>query len=154
MNAGSQLLPKIGFVCAMSATLMQLAAGNAGMAALSSAHRLVQLHGAPRRAAGSQVTGRAFTCRRSRPRPRKRPDPCRWHGCSRFATQARWGCKVHWFHLPPALRDRLWKAATAILPGYSTSPAFDAVAGEADAYSLERETAPPRPDRREPELPL
>lgn len=33
---------------------------------------------------------------------------CHWPGCQRQVPPARWGCKVHWFRLPKALRDLIW----------------------------------------------
>lgn len=35
---------------------------------------------------------------------------CHWPGCTRQVPPAMWGCKPHWFALPKALRDRVWRA--------------------------------------------
>lgn len=34
---------------------------------------------------------------------------CHWTGCARQVPPAMWGCKEHWFKLPKALRDAIWK---------------------------------------------
>ncbi len=35
---------------------------------------------------------------------------CHWPGCDQQVPPAMWGCKAHWFSLPKALRDRIWRA--------------------------------------------
>jgi hypothetical protein len=35
---------------------------------------------------------------------------CRWPGCERRASQASWGCRHHYFRLPPDFRRGLWHA--------------------------------------------
>jgi len=35
---------------------------------------------------------------------------CHWPGCTRQVPPAMWGCAPHWFKLPKALRDRIWRA--------------------------------------------
>lgn len=35
---------------------------------------------------------------------------CHWPGCTKQVAPAMWGCKIHWFRLPKAIRDRIWKA--------------------------------------------
>ena len=39
-----------------------------------------------------------------------RDHTCHWPGCTRQVPPAVWGCKPHWFALPKALRDRVWRA--------------------------------------------
>jgi hypothetical protein len=34
---------------------------------------------------------------------------CHWPGCQRQVPPAMWGCKPHWFKLPKAIRDRIWR---------------------------------------------
>ena len=34
---------------------------------------------------------------------------CHWPGCEREVPPAMWGCKPHWFKLPKALRDAIWR---------------------------------------------
>jgi transcriptional regulator with XRE-family HTH domain len=34
---------------------------------------------------------------------------CHWPGCEAQVPPAMWGCKAHWFRLPKALRDRIWR---------------------------------------------
>lgn len=45
---------------------------------------------------------------------RAQPNPgghgCHWPGCDASVPPAMWGCKKHWFMLPPALRRRVWHA--------------------------------------------
>lgn len=35
---------------------------------------------------------------------------CHWPGCTAVVPPAMWGCKPHWFAIPPLLRARLWAA--------------------------------------------
>lgn len=35
---------------------------------------------------------------------------CHWPGCTAQVAPAMWGCKAHWFKLPRALRNMIWKA--------------------------------------------
>lgn len=35
---------------------------------------------------------------------------CHWPGCEKQVPPAMWGCKLHWYKLPAALRDRIWRA--------------------------------------------
>ena len=39
-----------------------------------------------------------------------RAHACHWPGCDRQVPPAMWGCRLHWFRLPKALRDRIWDA--------------------------------------------
>lgn len=34
---------------------------------------------------------------------------CHWPGCNKAVPPAMWGCKPHWFKLPKALRNAIWK---------------------------------------------
>lgn len=45
-----------------------------------------------------------------RRQPQSRNHTCHWPGCERQVPPAMWGCKEHWFKLPKALRDAVWKA--------------------------------------------
>jgi hypothetical protein len=38
---------------------------------------------------------------------------CHWPGCDRQVPPAMWGCKAHWFRLPQAIRNRIWRAYRA-----------------------------------------
>jgi hypothetical protein len=38
---------------------------------------------------------------------------CHWPGCSKAVPPAKWGCPEHWFKLPFALRNRIWRAYQA-----------------------------------------
>ena len=44
---------------------------------------------------------------------RSAPNPgghsCHWPGCSRNVPPAMWGCKTHWYKLPVALRNKVWR---------------------------------------------
>lgn len=35
---------------------------------------------------------------------------CHWPGCTEQVPPAMWGCKKHWFRLPLALRNKIWRA--------------------------------------------
>lgn len=35
---------------------------------------------------------------------------CHWPGCAKQVPPAMWGCRAHWYLLPRAFRDRIWKA--------------------------------------------
>lgn len=39
-----------------------------------------------------------------------RKHECHWPGCPVQVPPALWGCKPHWFRLPPDLRRRIWDA--------------------------------------------
>lgn len=34
---------------------------------------------------------------------------CHWPGCEAKVPPAMWGCRKHWFALPKALRDKVWR---------------------------------------------
>jgi hypothetical protein len=38
---------------------------------------------------------------------------CHWPGCPTEVPPAMWGCKKHWFRLPPALRRAIWRTYQA-----------------------------------------
>ena len=38
-----------------------------------------------------------------------RPHTCHWPGCKVQVPPAMWGCREHWFKLPPALRREIWR---------------------------------------------
>lgn len=96
--------------------------------------------------------GSAIVCGRGR---RPAPPQCRWSGCGRRASRAEWGCREHWFRLPPSLRNRLWQAGIKeVAANGRPGPAWAACAAEADAWSAEQLAKPPKRDRRQPELPL
>jgi hypothetical protein len=38
-----------------------------------------------------------------------REHTCHWPGCDRQVPPALWGCKAHWYALPKALRDKIWR---------------------------------------------
>lgn len=35
---------------------------------------------------------------------------CHWPGCERKVPPAQWGCRRHWYMLPQALRNKIWRA--------------------------------------------
>jgi hypothetical protein len=45
-------------------------------------------------------------------RSEMRRDPaghhCHWPGCDKAVPAAVWGCKKHWYMLPPNLRGKIW----------------------------------------------
>lgn len=34
---------------------------------------------------------------------------CHWPDCTTAVSPSMWGCKKHWFSLPKALRDEIWR---------------------------------------------
>lgn len=34
---------------------------------------------------------------------------CHWPGCTRQVPPALWGCRPHWYQLPPGIRARIWR---------------------------------------------
>jgi hypothetical protein len=38
-----------------------------------------------------------------------RDHACHWPGCDKQVPPALWGCRPHWFALPPTLRARIWR---------------------------------------------
>lgn len=69
-----------------------------------------------------------------------RDHACHWPGCTQQVHPAQWGCKPHWFTLPPGLRKRIWKAFD---PGQeirgTPSPEYVAVARDVQTWIEERE---------------
>jgi hypothetical protein len=65
---------------------------------------------------------------------------CHWPGCNAVVPPAMWGCKPHWFALPPLLRAKIW---AAYRPGQEVSkdPSryYLAVAQEAQDWIRQRE---------------
>lgn len=45
--------------------------------------------------------------------PQSRRHTCHWTGCPKQVPPAMWGCKEHWFRVPQAIRDEIWKAYEA-----------------------------------------
>lgn len=72
---------------------------------------------------------------------------CHWTGCDRQVPPAMWGCRKHWYALPKALRDRIWRAYR---PGQEAdqrpSREYLAVAREAQAWIAAQAPAAPPPD--------
>jgi transcriptional regulator with XRE-family HTH domain len=68
---------------------------------------------------------------------------CHWPGCETQVPPAVWGCKPHWFRLPKALRDRIWRTYQ---PGQEVdmtpSTAYLDVADEVQAWIRESGGAP------------
>ena len=83
---------------------------------------------------------------------------CHWPGCERKVPPAQWGCRPHWFKLPPDLRNRIWRAyQIGQEESGRPSAAYIAVAREAQEWIAKHHApdAEPRGRRRnEPELPL
>lgn len=92
----------------------------------------------------------AIICTRERRRPAAERPRCRHLECARYATQARYACRTHWFRLPPGLRDRLYRAARDDQHGEPWRMCAD----EADRWFAEQLARPPAPAWRQPELPL
>lgn len=63
---------------------------------------------------------------------------CHWPGCDRQVPPAMWGCSQHWFKLPKALRNKVWRAYR---PGQEVtmtpSAAYIEVAKEVQAWIAE-----------------
>lgn len=76
---------------------------------------------------------------------------CHWPGCDRKVPPAMWGCRQHWYKLPLALRNKVWRTYR---PGQEVSkdPSADylAVAREVQDWIAANAEPPPAP----PELPL
>lgn len=53
------------------------------------------------------MTGKVAHVLRSR---QTRGHTCHWPGCNAQVPPAMWGCRKHWFALPKALRDAVWRA--------------------------------------------
>ena len=34
---------------------------------------------------------------------------CHWPGCTKRVPPARWGCRFHWYELPPDIRTAIWQ---------------------------------------------
>ena len=63
---------------------------------------------------------------------------CHWPDCEKQVPAAMWGCKPHWFRLPPGIRKRIW---ATYRPGQeitkTPSAAYLAVAREAQEWIAE-----------------
>lgn len=61
---------------------------------------------------------------------------CHWPGCKKEVPPEMWGCKPHWFTLPPEIRRNIW---TNYVKGQEItkdpSPAYIAVAREAQIWA-------------------
>lgn len=100
--------------------------------------------------------GDAIVCTRERRRRSapKRPR-CRWPECGRYATQAGWACRAHWFKLPPNLRSRIFQADRDEMAALGhRDQAWRTVAEEGDRWVAEQLAKTPAPGWRQPELPL
>jgi hypothetical protein len=66
---------------------------------------------------------------------------CHWPGCTQQVPPAMWGCRDHWYRLPKAIRDRIWRT---FQPGQemSLTPSADylAAAKEAQAWIAQQQT--------------
>lgn len=71
-----------------------------------------------------------------------RPHHCHWPGCQRQVPPAMWGCPKHWFTLPKAIRDEIWRT---FKPGQektmTPSPAYVAAAKRAQDWISQRPTS-------------
>lgn len=38
---------------------------------------------------------------------------CHWPGCEEQVPPAKWGCRKHWYKLPPRIRNAIWRAYRA-----------------------------------------
>lgn len=68
---------------------------------------------------------------------------CHWPGCDRSVMPKLWGCKEHWFKLPVAIRNALWKEYR---PGQEVtkdpSPEYVAAAKKAQEWIAAQEKKP------------
>ncbi len=73
---------------------------------------------------------------------------CHWPGCETLVPPAMWGCRPHWYSLPPGLRNRIWDA---YVPGQeiskSPSEKYLKVALEAQDW-IKHHLANPPPQHR------
>ncbi len=105
-----------------------------------------------------RTSGGTIACSRGRRRDRRYRGPdgrpqrerpgCRVPNCSRYATQANWGCQPHFFRLPPDLRHRLSLADRDDQVGRS----WALTAEEADRWIADHPQPAPLRDRRQREL--
>lgn len=67
--------------------------------------------------------------------PNFRRHHCHWPDCPTLVAPALWGCRKHWYMLPPVLRSRIW-AAYKIQQELtlSPSPEYIAVAKETQEW--------------------
>lgn len=69
---------------------------------------------------------------------------CHWPGCAEQVPPAMWGCRRHWFALPKALRDRVWRTYA---PGQEVdgTPSEEYLQVADDVQRWIRENASPQP---------
>jgi len=62
---------------------------------------------------------------------------CHWPTCTVPVPEKMWGCKGHWFKLPPAIRNEIWRT---YVPGQETrkdpSEAYLVAADKAHKWAL------------------
>ena len=60
---------------------------------------------------------------------------CHWPGCDVEVPPKLWGCRAHWYRLPPVLRRRIWNT---YVPGQeiskTPSPAYIDAAHDVQAW--------------------
>jgi transcriptional regulator with XRE-family HTH domain len=88
-------------------TLAEVKADRALTVAWDTHRSDAQQEEADRRADAEQPIARKRRYVASQPQTRKHH--CHWPGCDKQVPPAMWGCKAHWFRLPKALRDRVWR---------------------------------------------
>lgn len=71
---------------------------------------------------------------------------CHWPGCERIVPPAAWGCKPHWYKLPEAIRQRIWRA---FRPGQekSKTPSAEYIAAAREAQDWIAANAAPEPPK-------
>lgn len=69
---------------------------------------------------------------------------CHWPGCDAAVPPAMWGCRKHWYALPKALRDKVWRAYR---PGQETTktPSAEYLAVAREVQDWIAANVPPQP---------
>lgn len=81
---------------------------------------------------------------------------CPWPQCAAYVEPDLWGCKQHWFAIPPTLRRRLWQAYRKGQTIATASDDYREAAADVDAWIqqfTQTGTRPPTP-AKQGDLPL
>lgn len=73
---------------------------------------------------------------------------CLWRGCGRFVSARLWGCKQHWYQLPPEIRDRIFAAYRVGQSIATASDEYRAAIAEADRWVAAVSGVPQQHSRR------
>lgn len=78
---------------------------------------------------------------------------CPWPFCAHMVDADLWGCRTHWFNIPPLLRQALWRAYRPGQTARTASDDYRAAAASIDtwiALYLQTKSQPGAPAHSKP----